>query len=96
MANDKRLLEEHGTELMVLKPSSIWSAAQNDLAIREKNQEDSGVRHYAFHRDHVRNASSPNDVIRAALKDPEKGIASAKFNTRLIYSDVERLKAALK
>lgn len=95
MSNDKRLLEEHGTELMILKPSSIWSAAMSDLAKREHNSKAdiTELKHYAFHRDHVKKAQTANDVIRAAIAQIGKGQASG--NTRLLYRDPELLKAAL-
>ena len=92
------VLEEHGTQLMVLKPSSIWSAAMEDLKRREFNKQAAGdsFRPYAFHRRHVIKASTANDVIRAAIAEPGLGIVSGKRDTRLLYSDVELLKAALR
>ena len=100
MPNDKLLLENHGTKLMELKPSTIWSTAMEDLKRRENNRHDSGnpakMKHYAFHRDHVKKAESANDVIRAALNEPEKGRRSTKYNTRLIYSDLDLLRSALR
>jgi hypothetical protein len=97
MSNDKRLLEEHGTDLMVLRPSSIWSAAVEDLKRREHNTkaELAELKHYAFHRDHVRKAETANDVIRNAIAGIEKGRLSGKYNTRLLYRDPELLKQAL-
>ena len=95
---DLPALEEHGTQLMVLKPSSIWSAAMEDLKRRAHNVEP-GVdtyRHYAFHRKHVIKASTANDIIRAAIAEPGLGQVSGKKDTRLLYSDVELLKLALK
>ena len=102
MANDKRLLENHGTQLSVLKPSSVWAAAMNDLESRRHNIDADGqgwdgrYRHYAFHRKHVIKATSANDIIRAAIADPQIGRASHKYNTRLLYSDLELLKRALR
>lgn len=102
-----RILQTHGTKLMELKPSSIWQAAMADLKRRERNKNVVGdYERYAFHRDHVERAETANDLIRAAIKDIEdaeaaevpviaKGRKSGKANTRLIYSNVELLKAAL-
>jgi len=53
------------------------------------------MRHYHFHRDHVRKAATANDILRAAIEDPARGRESGKKLTRLLYSDVEKLKAAL-
>lgn len=91
------VLEEHGTQLMVLRPSSIWAAAMEDLKRRSYNKDpgEDGFRVYAFHRKHVLKANSANDVIRAAIAEPGLGLASGKRDTRLLYSDVELLKAAL-
>ncbi len=91
------VLEEHGTQLMVLKPSSIWAAAMEDLKRRLHNTRPNvdTFKHYAFHGRHVLKAASANDIIRAAIADPGTGLASGKRDTRLLYSDVELLKAAL-
>lgn len=93
----RRLLEVHGTTIMKLKPSSIWAAAMKDLERHDRNRiagiED--VSHFAFHRKHVQGAESANDIIRAALADPEPGLNSGKEMTRLIYSDLELLARAL-
>jgi hypothetical protein len=112
-----KVLAEHGTQLMALKPSSIWAAAMEDLKRREHNREDNGrpdrMKQYAFHRAHVEKAQTANDIIRAAIADIQrdgelidpkgdspgryasKGRASGKSTTRLIYSDVRLLQAAL-
>lgn len=100
------VLEEHGTRLMVLKPSSIWAAAMEDIKRRVHNTEvvassksswgrRGEFKHYAFHRRHVLRANSANDIIRAAIAEPGLGRASGKKSTRQLYSDVELLKAAL-
>jgi hypothetical protein len=105
MTSDKRILENHGTQLMELKPSSIWAAAENDLESRRHNigiKSDGTIgwegtyRQYAFHRDHVLKSETPNDIIRHALAQPGKGQASGKYTTRLIYSNLETLRAALR
>lgn len=40
-------------------------------------------------------AETANDILRAAIAEPGLGLASGKRDTRLLYSDVELLKAAL-
>lgn len=96
--SERTLLEEHGTRLMVLKPSSIWAAAMEDLRRREFNCDKARqdrFKIYAFHRKHVVKASTANDILRAAIAQPGLGLASGKKATRLLYSDIELLKAAL-
>ncbi len=56
---------------------------------------DGNYRQYAFHRSHVAKADTANDLIRAAIAAPGLGQSSGKRDTRLIYSDIELLKAAL-
>lgn len=92
------LLEAHGTKLMELKPSMIWQAAMDDLVRKDQNRGGAigTIRQYAFHRKHVLKAESANDILRAAIENPAIGRHSAKKITRLLYSDVEQLKAALK
>ena len=92
------VMEQHGTQLMRLKPSMIWRCAMDDLERRERNRKaDPGeYEQYAFCRSHVAKAESANDILRAAIIQPGKGQASGKRDTRLIYSDVELLKAALR
>ena len=91
------VLEQHGTKLMEFKPDAIWRLAMEDLRRRHINAtaEVVEMHHYHFHRDHVRGAESANDVLRAAIANPGKGRDSGKKVTRMLYSDVERLKAAL-
>lgn len=91
------VLEHHGTKLMQLKPSMIWRCAMDDLErrIHNKNTDVAGMKQYAFHRKHVAKASTANDILRAAIDQPGLGQASNKKDTRLLYSDVELLKAAL-
>ena len=92
------MLEQHGTVLMKLQPSVIWKCAMDDFERREHNKQAdvAGMKPYAFHRKHVEGAESANDIIRAAIADPEIGQRSAKRDTRLLYSDVELLKEALR
>jgi hypothetical protein len=99
------VLEEYGTKLMQLKPSMIWRCAMDDLERRKHNESvstPSGAdrtgeyRQYAFHRRHVAKALTANDILRAAIEEPGLGLASGKKDTRLLYSDVELLRAALR
>lgn len=92
------MMEQHGTTLIKLKPSMIWDCAMADLARRDCNKDypPGKPEHYAFHRRHVEKAESANDIIRAAIADPGRGQRSAKRDTRLLYADVELLKAALR
>ena len=91
------LMEAHCTTLVKLKPKMIWSVAMDDLKRREwnKSADVASMRPYAFHRKHVEGAESANDIIRAAIADIERGRSSGKRDTRLLYADVELLKAAL-
>ena len=91
------VLEEHGTKLMQLKPSMIWKCAMDDLERRQHNSNAgiADIKHYAFHRRHVLKAETANDILRAAIENPGLGLASGKRDTRLLYSDVELLKASL-
>jgi|SRR5215472_11191088 len=102
------VLLDHGTKLMELAAGSIAHAALNDLALREGKREirdengkvtrravfEAGVP-YAFHRRHVGKATSPADLVARAIAEPGLGQASAKVNTRIVYADVEKLKAAM-
>lgn len=91
-------LEQHGTTLMQFKPEAIWRMAMSDWDRRAGNQgaDVARMKHYNFHRDHVRKANTANDILRAAIEDPAIGRESGKKITRLLYSDVEQLKAALR
>jgi hypothetical protein len=92
-----RLLLDHGTKLVELKPANIVQAAEADLKRVEINTERSigTYETYAFHRNHVRKAESVIELIRFALQDRERGLISSKYNTRLIYRDAELLQRAL-
>lgn len=91
-------LESHGTTLMQFKPEAIWRMAMADFDRRAGNAtaDVADMKHYNFHRDHVRKASTANDILRAAIEQPERGRESGKKITRLLYADVEHLKAALR
>jgi hypothetical protein len=89
------VLEQHGTRLMVLKPSYIWRLAMEDIERVSYNKTHWPGRIYNFHRKHVLKANTANDIIRAAIADQKSGLESPKEVTRLIYADLELLKAAL-
>jgi len=91
-------LEQHGTTLMQFKPEAIWRMAMADFDRRSGNltADIASMKHYNFHRDHVRKANTANDILRAAIEDPAKGRESGKKVTRMLYGDVEQLKAALR
>lgn len=92
------VLEQHGTTLMQFKPEAIWRIAMADFDRRAGNRtaDVSEMKHYNFHRDHVRKASTANDILRAAIADPERGRESGKKITRLLYADLAQLQAALR
>jgi hypothetical protein len=90
-------LETNGTGGVPFKPDAVWRMALRDLDARVGNATAvvGKMRHYHFHRDHVRKAATANDILRAAIADLEKGRQSSKKLTRLLYTDAELLKAAL-
>lgn len=106
MKHDRDVLADHGTELMKLRPANVIQAAQADMKRRMRNSEIGvarGDHHagdayepYAFHRDHVRRAIDPYDLLIRALMDPTRGLESDKTNTRLIYRDAALLLQAIK
>lgn len=91
------ILLEHGTQLHQLKPSSIVSAAEADLQLRDRKicKEVAPTAPYSFHRAHVRQSESAIELLKRAVRAPDVGIASHKVCTRVIYSDVEMIRAAL-
>lgn len=93
-----RVLEQHGTALHRLKPGMILQAAAADLK-RFEHKRDGTLRDkfapYAFHRDHVRAAHSPHELIEQALEEQERGLTSGKRQTRMIYGARELLWEAL-
>ncbi len=101
MKHNREMLHEHGTELMMLKPSSLLSTARADLMRSLRNSEEAqsqnpAYQHYAFHRKHVRQATDDVDLLTRALMDPVPGLESGKYNTRLIYGNAGLLLAAIK
>lgn len=60
---------------MPLKPQNIVQAAEADLARQRRNAEqakyrDHSYEEYAFHRNHVRRARTPQGLMLLALMDP--------------------------
>lgn len=99
---EREMLRENGTQLSMLRPSSVVATAQADLRRAARNKERFGepCEFYAFHRKHVTKAArgidaSPKKLIEIALADMERGKVSGKYNTRLLYSDEQLLKSAL-
>lgn len=66
-------------------------SGSNALAARDGSR---CYREYAFHRDHVRKAKSPRDLVQIAAKDLVRGQSSGKKWTRVLYTALERLKVA--
>jgi hypothetical protein len=91
------LLDEHGTRLCDLKAPNLIQAAASDLKRKQRKAEGAERRAepYAFHRLHVRKAKEPRELIALAAAEPERGQASGKRNTRLIYAARELLARAL-
>lgn len=104
---------------MPLKPQNIVQAAEADLARRSRNVDrakepdewmtraEGAMEPYAFHRKHVRAATSALDLINRAISDPgivlglmiegeeiEGQPKSAKANTVMIYRDTDLLNEA--
>ncbi len=99
--SEREMLAEHGTQLMELKPSTVLQAAREDIKRHRRNREaavmgECSFEHFAFHRMHVRKAADAESLLVRALMEPGLGLASAKYNTRLIYSDGNLLVAAIK
>lgn len=98
--SERTMLEDHGTALMILKPSSLVQAAQADMRRRERNASEAQTDNpsyepFAFHRTHVRKAVDAEDLLVRALMEPGLGRTSGKYNTRLIYSNGELLLKAI-
>lgn len=96
VAQERALLNDHGTRAFELKPGSLISAAVADIRNRDRKQtgEVEKAAPYAFHRLHVRKAKSPAELLSLALKDRERGEKSRKLNTRRIYANSETLAQA--
>ncbi|WP_201829623.1 hypothetical protein [Microvirga zambiensis] len=96
-AAEREMLQKHGTAAFTLKPGAILGAAQQDLRIRrnKKDDIDEPGRPYAFLCTHVRKAKTEGELLELALANPDKGLESGKYNTRLIYGNPDLLRAAL-
>lgn len=90
---------------MSLLPQNVLQAAEADLMrrIRNKGQARQAMsrprekfEHYAFHREHVRRAKSIQQLVCAALMQPQPGLRSKKRNTRMLYGDAGLLVKALR
>lgn len=90
-----KLLAEHGTKAFALPPSAVIYAAREDLARRDKAQHNAFKKGYLFAWDHVRRAKNVRDLIERAIAEPSAGSGSADLNTRMIYRDLDLLRAAL-
>lgn len=94
------MLVEHGTKLMELKPSMVLQAAIEDVRRHARNREaaslnDHSFEQFAFHRRHVRKAVDALDLLVRAYVEPGVGLSSAKYNTRLLYSNERLLRDAI-
>ena len=98
--SEREMLAEHGTKLMDLKPSTVLQAAAEDLRRHARNKAaalegDLSFEQFAFHRRHVRKAVDALDLLVRAYIEPGVGQSSAKYNTRLLYSDARLLQDAI-
>lgn len=79
------------TEAFALKPASIVTAAEADLALRQEQRriwkKPRSVQAYCFHRAHVARASCVLDLIDRAIADRSSGVYCGKRITRIIYAD---------
>jgi len=101
---EREMLADHGTQIVKLTPGSVLGAARADMKRKIANAEIGkqpfgysgyGYEHYAFHRRHVRRAVDAADLLARASNEPEAGLTSKKYNTRLLYSDVQLIRAAI-
>ena len=98
--SEREMLAEYGTKLMELKPSTVLQAAREDVRRHARNKKaalsgDCSYEQFAFHRKHVRKATDALDLLVRAYVEPGVGQASAKYNTRLLYSDAALLQTAI-
>lgn len=91
---------ERSAGAFVLKPASIVTAAEADLALRQLQRGDRahggehGAKPYCFHRAHVARASCALDLIDRAIRDRYTGVYGGKRITLIIYGDADLLWAA--
>jgi hypothetical protein len=98
--SEREMLAEHGTQLVELKPSTVLQAAWEDVRRHARNKEaaslgDCSFEQFAFHRRHVRKAVDALDLLVRAYIEPGIGLSSAKYNTRLLYSNERLLQDAI-
>jgi hypothetical protein len=93
----QHLLDRHGTVLCTLKPANVIQAAAADLRLRTRKGEQRAdpFAPYSFHRRHVGKAGNVRELIDLAARERERGLASGKRSTRLLYGAAELLRAAL-
>lgn len=91
------MLQEHGTELVRLKPNNILQAAEADLRLkqRKKEKEAEPDAMYSFARKHVQRATSAGHLIALAYFDPNAALSTDKKSTYVVYNDREVLRQAL-
>lgn len=87
---------------MSLKPQNLVQAAEADMKRAQRNAISAvdakrfavSYEEYAFHRDHVRRARTPMQLLVLALMHPT--VKTAKPNTKLIYGNAALLLQALR
>lgn len=91
------MLQEHGTQLVRLKPANILQAAEADLRLRERKKEKTAEPDmmYSFARKHVQRANSPGHLIALAYFDPHAATSTDKKSTYVVYNDRGVLREAL-
>lgn len=91
------MMQEHGTQLVKLKPNNILQAAEADLRLRDrkKNKTAEPGALYSFARKHVQKANNAGSLIALAFFDPTAAASTDKKSTYVVYSDRDVLRAAL-
>jgi glutamate synthase domain-containing protein 1 len=91
------MLLEHGTAFVRLKPVNIVQAAEADLRLRarkEENKAEEGAL-YSFARQHVRKARSVEHLIALAYYEPWVAAQTDKTSTMIVYRDRDLLRETL-
>lgn len=99
--SERDMLAKYGTLIASLSPTNVLQAARADMRRKVRNASaakfsDPSYEHYAFHRKHVRKAVDAENLLVRALMEPDPGLTSDKFNTRLLYGDGALLYAAIR
>lgn len=91
------MLQEHGTQLVRLKPQNIVQAAEADLKLKEKkaNKEAEPGAMYSFARKHIRSASNVGALVALAYFDPNAAKKTDKKSTYVVYKDRDLLRETL-